>query len=238
MKYQDYLDVNQAPDREAFDARLVKFAHAHDFEIISGSLVVEVPGKRQLCAAVGNTPRAYLDAAMSFVDGARDPVLRQLKSLTTPIIYDQSTYVGANAADLWEQQAVFGYHNGVGLALHMSEGRHFLLGMDRVRTLPKSDKALTRMMADLQLLAVYAQDAACRLLLPELTVEIPESASLTPREREVLRWTAEGKSSWVVGEILGLSESTVNFHLRNAMQKFNVSSKHQAALKALSAGLI
>jgi DNA-binding CsgD family transcriptional regulator len=61
---------------------------------------------------------------------------------------------------------------------------------------------------------------------------------LTPREVEILRWTMEGKSSGVIGEILGISYSAVRFHIRNASRKLDVSSKHQAVLKALSLGIL
>ena len=61
---------------------------------------------------------------------------------------------------------------------------------------------------------------------------------LTAREKEVLNWTREGKSAWAVGQILSMSEHTVNFHLRNAMGKLNVSGKHMAILRAMSLGLI
>jgi DNA-binding CsgD family transcriptional regulator len=61
---------------------------------------------------------------------------------------------------------------------------------------------------------------------------------LTPREKEVLKWTAEGKTAWEVGQILGLAEDTVKFHLRNVTKKLGSSSKHQAVLKAMDLGLI
>jgi LuxR family quorum-sensing system transcriptional regulator SolR len=35
---------------------------------------------------------------------------------------------------------------------------------------------------------------------------------LTTRERDVLRWTSEGKTSAEIGEILHMTERTVNFH--------------------------
>jgi DNA-binding CsgD family transcriptional regulator len=41
-----------------------------------------------------------------------------------------------------------------------------------------------------------------------------------------------------VGQILSMSEHTVNYHLRNTMRKLEVSSKHIAILKATSLGLI
>jgi DNA-binding CsgD family transcriptional regulator len=90
--------------------------------------------------------------------------------------------------------------------------------------------------ADLQLFAVHAQDAAMRILVPEASQ--PERPGLTPRELESLRWTMEGKTAWEVGSILGISERTAVLHVNNAMHKLKCVNKHQAVLKALRLGLI
>ena len=61
---------------------------------------------------------------------------------------------------------------------------------------------------------------------------------LSDREKECLNWTALGKSSWSIGQILGISESTVNFHIKNVMKKLKTHSRTAAAVKAMSLGLI
>ncbi|MDO9091651.1 MAG: autoinducer binding domain-containing protein [Rubrivivax sp.] len=237
MRYQDYQDVGASPDLATFERRLLSFAQKMDFGIVSAALAVDQPGEKPLFVMIGNTPQAFVDASRNFENVQRDPVMRRLKSSSRPFVYDQSLYIEEDAADLWEEQAPFGYRTGISMALHMPAGRHFLLGVDRESPLPSEDHALTRLMADLQLLAVYAQETAVRVLLPEAQPESP-LPHLTQREKEVLRWTREGKSAWSVGQILSMSEHTANYHLRNAMRKLGVSSKHIAILKAQSLGLI
>jgi LuxR family quorum-sensing transcriptional regulator LasR len=61
---------------------------------------------------------------------------------------------------------------------------------------------------------------------------------LTPRELEVLNWVMVGKSSWEISKITGCSEATVNFHMGNIRQKFNVNTRQQAVVRAISLGLI
>jgi len=61
---------------------------------------------------------------------------------------------------------------------------------------------------------------------------------LTHREREILCWTAVGKTSWEVGCILGLAECTINYHLQKAAKKLSVSGRRAACSKALMLGLI
>ena len=122
------------------------------------------------------------------------------------------------------------------MALHLPEGRHFFLGVDRDQSLPSDRSELTRLVADLQLFAVHAQEAALRIMMPAAPDnEVP---ALTPREVESLRWTMDGKTAWEVGNILGISERTAVLHVNNAMHKLGCVNKHQAVLKALRLGLI
>ncbi len=231
------MEVATSPDRATFEQRLVKLAQGMDFGIVSAALAVEQPGQASQFVMIGNTPQAFMEASRSMDNTRRDPVHRRLKTWSVPFTYDQSLYVDEDAASLWEGQAPFGYRTGIAMALHMPAGRHFLLGVDRPDPLPADDGQLTRMIADLQLLAVYAQETAVRVLLSEPENAMP-APKLSPRELEVLKWTKEGKSSWAVGEILSLSEHTVNFHLRNAVRKLGVSGKHMAILRAISMGII
>ena len=59
-------------------------------------------------------------------------------------------------------------------------------------------------------------------------------ADLTNREIDVLFWTAEGKSTWDISQILSISESTVNFHINSAKRKLGVYSKPHAVAKMFS----
>jgi DNA-binding CsgD family transcriptional regulator len=237
MRLQRFLDVSQSCDVETFERRLIGFVQEMDFAIASAALVIDPPGEDPVVAMIGNTPKGYEDAQRDNVDVQRDPVIKRLKTLSVPFVYDQQLYVHAGAADLWERQAPFGFRTGIAVALHLPGHKHFLLGVDRETDLPKEDEKLTRMLADLQFLAVHAQDAAQRLLGPT-PVGMTDIPRLTPREIDVLRLTRDGKSAWVAGKILSVSENTINYHLQNIHRKMNTSSKHQAVLRAMALGLI
>ena len=61
---------------------------------------------------------------------------------------------------------------------------------------------------------------------------------LTVRENECLLWSAEGKTAMEISIILDISESTVNFHLKNAVLKLDCANKTHAVAKAILLGLI
>ncbi|WP_152565929.1 LuxR family transcriptional regulator [Devosia riboflavina] len=56
---------------------------------------------------------------------------------------------------------------------------------------------------------------------------------LTEREREVLRWIANGKNACDVGDILNLSERTVKEHLAHTRLKLNATTTTHAVARAL-----
>jgi DNA-binding CsgD family transcriptional regulator len=231
-----YTDVLEARNRDEFREAVVRFTHHLGFETVSAMTVVDHGLGNSEFITVDNTPSEFTEIYNDPSLGRRDPVMQHLKRQSVPIIWDQSTYIASGAVDLWEHQSHYGFNTGIAMALHLPEGRHFLLGVDRDRALPTDVAELQRVVADLQLFAVHAQDAALRILLPAL--QQPDRPALTPREVEALYWTMEGKTAWEVGQILGITERTAVLHVNNAMHKLGCVNKHQAVLKALRLGLL
>lgn len=65
-----------------------------------------------------------------------------------------------------------------------------------------------------------------------------ETARLTPREIEALKWMADGKSEQAMADILMISKHVVDFHLKNAIQKLQSSNKTAAVARAAALGLL
>ena len=63
-------------------------------------------------------------------------------------------------------------------------------------------------------------------------------ASLTPRERQCLAWSARGKTMADTAQILGVTKRTVEFHLDNARSKLSASTLSQAVAEAVKRGLL
>lgn len=237
LKLSDCQQVADAGDLRTFESRLLAGANELGFGIISGCWVTELPGAGTNIQYIGNTPAAFQATFTSAAVGRRDPVLQRLKRLTAPVIYDQATYVTGKAGDLWEVQAPYGYKTGISMSLHLPEGQHFVIGVDREQPLPRDEIVLTQMIAAFELFAMHAHLAAQRLMARR-AIAVRPLPLLSKRETEILKWTMEGKSAWAVARILSISENTVNFHVQKALTKLAVSSKHQAAAKARSLGLI
>jgi LuxR family quorum sensing-dependent transcriptional regulator len=68
----------------------------------------------------------------------------------------------------------------------------------------------------------------------ELTEAGPDGLQpLTGREREVLAWSAQGKSAWEIGEILSIAKRTVDEHAQTAMRKLGAATRTQAVAIAI-----
>ncbi|OOL28707.1 hypothetical protein GQ85_30690 [Rhodococcus rhodochrous] len=62
-------------------------------------------------------------------------------------------------------------------------------------------------------------------------------AVLAPREVEVLEHLVAGRRNRVIAERLGVSESTVKFHVASVLRKLGVSTRGEAAALGAEAGI-
>lgn len=237
MRIDDFRAVSEAQDLAALQGALVRFSHKMDFGTVS-TLFFEGDLEDESFSGwgFGNVPPGYQQHHSSMTEALQDPVITQLRTSNLPLTYDQDFYVGARAGHLWEVQAAYGLKTGVAVALHLPRDRHVFLGVDRDSSLPSSTDQLTRVMADVHLMAVHVQEAANRLFFA--TQAAGSSVKLTAKELEVMKWSRDGKSAWVVGQIMSCSENTVKFHRKNVMRKLGVHSKQEAVLRCISFGLI
>lgn len=73
---------------------------------------------------------------------------------------------------------------------------------------------------------------------PRSAVVLEDHEALTPRELDVLRELAEGRSNAEIGEALFLAEATVKSHLGRIMDKWQVRDRVQVLVKAAAAGIV
>ena len=66
----------------------------------------------------------------------------------------------------------------------------------------------------------------------------PKLVDLNDREIEVLTWSARGKTSAEIAQILDLTKRTIDFHIDNARTKLGAATRTEAAIKAAAGRLI
>jgi DNA-binding NarL/FixJ family response regulator len=74
--------------------------------------------------------------------------------------------------------------------------------------------------------------------IPPAAADDPDSGKLSPREAEVLRLMANGRTNEQIARELLLSTSTVKNHVGRILSKLGASDRTQAAIMAIEMGLI
>lgn len=99
--------------------------------------------------------------------------------------------------------------------------------------------ALIREKANLlHVMAIYFDRRARSPLINASMTSRRQKTLLSPREQEMLRWTAEGKTSGEISAIVGISVKSVESHLESAKRKLGTYSKTHAVVVALTRGLL
>lgn len=130
-----------------------------------------------------------------------------------------------------------GMRDGVSLPVHGRGGESAMLTFSTWMEPPKSAKLIEIALPVLHLLAFYVHEAVRRVSAEQVN-EGPCRVTLTAREREILRWAADGKTAWETAHIMGVSERTANWHMDNVRGKLGVMTRQQAVARALAWGLI
>lgn len=90
-----------------------------------------------------------------------------------------------------------------------------------------------------QLVGAFAFQAARSLVLNARQEDILTAAApLTDRQLECVILVARGKSDWEISRILGISEETVKFHLKQAREHYDVPRRVQVVMRAIYDGQI
>lgn len=79
-----------------------------------------------------------------------------------------------------------------------------------------------------------------RKLMQEIRSEPKDTSeeSLTPREKEILLWVAQGLPNKQIAQKVHISEATVRAHVSNIFSKLNLANRSQVVLYAIHKGWI
>lgn len=162
-----------------------------------------------------------------------DPTVRHALKSTLPVVWSPELF--AASPELWEEARAHGLRFGWAQASRDAGGAVGLLTLARsAQQITETDLFVNK--HKMAWLTQITHIGMSTILTPKLTPET--QVVLTAREREVLRWTAEGKTAYEVGQILAVSDRTVNFHINNAIRKLGASNKIQATVKAATLGFL
>ncbi|MEP6484917.1 MAG: autoinducer binding domain-containing protein [Rudaea sp.] len=163
---------------------------------------------------------------------AIDPVIDATLHSPLPVVWNERLFAGQRG--FWEDARAHGVRQGWTVAVH---GRHGELG---VVSLARSGSLGSDELAEVEAKLVWLSHTANGVIENMIASRNAPAVMpvLTQREREVLRWTAVGKTSDEIGMILAISARTVNFHITMVLEKLEAVNKTQAVAKAVILDLL
>jgi DNA-binding CsgD family transcriptional regulator len=159
-----------------------------------------------------------------------DPCVGAVFARASPFTWEECrTGATGRAKAMFDEAETFGLRNGMVVPVHGASG-----DLRAVRLLSEERGLEAAAGPTLHALSVILAERSHTLV--EGAQDYRTRTPLTAREREVLCWIGEGKSDWDMGTILGISENTVHFHVKNAMAKLGARTRLQAWAKAMAMG--
>jgi LuxR family transcriptional regulator len=162
-----------------------------------------------------------------------DPVVDGAFNSWSPIVWDDDVFT--TQRPFWEEARLHGIRYGWTLAIQSRHGETGLISVAR-----SNDPVSAGELDELEARLVWLSHTAIGVIgnIASTRKSGADVHDLTPREREVLRWTAAGKTSFEIGIILGISARTVNFHVTSILSKLQAVNKTQAVVKAVLLDLL
>lgn len=166
-----------------------------------------------------------------------DPTVQHCRTSALPLVWEPETFSERNEHALYEEASGFGIRSGITFPIHGCNGETGLISFasDVLPGNQFSDQ-LMHFMADLSLVRDYVFESSLQFIKTRTASE--PAPHLTKRELEVINWVMAGKSSWEISRITDCAEATINFHMANIRQKFNVNTRQQALVKAIALGIV
>lgn len=191
-----------------------------------------VPFTRPRIFLYSSYPEAWIKRYEAQNYFAIDPVLAYCQQPGRGIEWTRELFVGAD--ELWADAAQHGLKSGFSCSAMASNRAIGILSLSARQPYPAQQRRV-ELEVKLHLLAELSLCTLERFADDSMIILANE---FSQRELEILKWTAEGKTSAEISLILSISEHTVNFHQKNMQKRFNVSNKTQIACYAAAIGIL
>jgi len=239
MNLEEFItQSNRASSQEEVFALFQKALKALGYDSVVYSLLTDHPsiGRKAGHGVMGNYPADWMDYYLAKGYFAKDPIPKHAFTTAAAYTWDhvvETCSISSRQKRLMDEAQEAKLLSGAAVAIY---GPNFeVAGVGIASSIggvePSRDTLSVIRALSHQFHLAYSQ-FDLPLTLP------PRQVHLTHREREVLSFSAEGKSIAAIAAILSIAYDTVNFHLKNVYAKLDVSTRQAAVVKAIRIGLI
>lgn len=178
----------------------------------------------------------YISNSYQFID----PVVLIAMGRVTSFSWSEcfSLQERANLTKVFTQSAKQGITGGYTFVLHDHKDNLVLLSFLLPPDSESDQETILELRANIfQVLADTHEEYLARRVSKK-NQKSYEKHILTEREHEVFYWASKGKTNMEIGCILGITLSTVKFHLRNIFKKLGVTNSKHAIRLGIELNLI
>lgn len=165
--------------------------------------------------------------------------IRQYVRTTTPIFWYKDNILPREemaSRALSEQAADRGLQDGLTVPIHSHHAGTAMMNYGTKKSDHLTTEKIEKSLPELFLLASYTHEAISKhVSFDDYTLNVSQVSN---REKECLRWSTEGLTSAEIAKKMSITESTVSFHLQNAMRKLDASNRQQLVARAIMLGVI
>lgn len=230
---EDLLDATEAVECEhEIFARIEAAARALGFDNVAYGFRAPLPLSNPRTVLLNNYPQAWREQYAKQGYLLTDPTVLHGRRSQHPLVWTDAVF--ADAQPLWEDAKSHGLRFGWAQSSLDGLGVGGMLSLSRAVE-PLTPRELEAKQQKMRWLVHVAHMALARAI--KATPGSPGHC-LTGRELEILKWTADGKTSQDIADILALSKVTVDFHVKNAVTKLQAANKTAAVVRAAVLGYL
>lgn len=209
------------------------------FKAFAYHMVKVVGVEGYLPLAVTTYPQQWVQRYIDKAYVSIDPVIGAGPGRLLPYTWDEVVMpeqLDKRQKAFFSEADDFQLRRGMSIPIHGHGGEYALMTLVADGTDREARANIQETQYLLHLMTMYYHNRAGGMLVDQAHIQF--KPRITDREKDVLCWTAKGKTARDTAEILGITENTVIFHMENAKQKLNTITRTQAVVKALSLNLI
>lgn len=229
---EDLLNLLLVPAEspKSIFTRIEQVAQQLDFEHVAYGFQAPYPVTQPKVTLLNNYPRPWQTRYAQAGYLLTDPTVAHGRQSQTPILWNNQAFASNPA--LWADAQDHGIRAGWAQSSLERNGAGSLLTLCRSAE-PLTACELKAKDVNMRWLVQVAHVSLSRAILSQ---EPRTHTPLTCRECEVLQWSADGKSAQDIADILLVSKSAVDFHLKNVIKKLHAPNKTAAVARAALMG--
>ncbi|REL26196.1 LuxR family transcriptional regulator [Thalassotalea euphylliae] len=228
--FQTLQEMTHVSTESELFKHLKSAIHYLEFDYYAYGLCIASPVTRPTFTLRNNYPEQWQHRYEKNQYIHIDPTVAHGLQSTRPLAWSGQKKRSKKA--FWQEAEAYGLKSGWAQSALLKPGA---TGMLTVATNDQSPLSQAKQLHLLSLSNTF-QSVYGELVVPHKTTT--HDVKLTKREKEILKWCADGKTSDEIAMILNVTKSTVSFHLANAVNKLGVCNKTAAAVKAIQYNLL